>query len=112
MRRCRVEALSHRWSGVTLAATASAVVSAFVLAAAAAGQTARLPTKGLVAFVRGPYVYLVPARGGVPRRLTPLPKLGHLESQGFSEPAWSADGKRLALGYTSNDPHEYDEIDV
>jgi len=44
--------------------------------------------------------------------LTPLPKRGHLESQGFNEPAWSADGKRLALGYTSNDPHEYDEIDV
>jgi Tol biopolymer transport system component len=82
------------------------------MAVAAAGEGTRVPANGVIAFVRGAHVYLVPAGGGAPRRLTTLPIGAHPESQGFDEPAWSADGKRVAVQYTSSDPHEYDEIDV
>jgi Tol biopolymer transport system component len=106
--------VSSRWSRVVtlLVAGASAVVAVLVLAIAANGHAARLPANGVIAFVRGAYVYVVPARGGAARRLTRLPIGARPESQGFDEPAWSADGKQVAVRYSSNDPHEYDEIDV
>ena len=74
-------------------------------------MTSRLPeaANGEIAFGRGNHVWVVHSDGSGLRRLTTRPPNVRGEF-GWTQPAWPADGTRLALVLITYPTHEYGEI--